>query len=44
MSEFWEEGVSENVCRIRYDHYEKRRKLKLHKINEFIAAMKGSTK
>jgi hypothetical protein len=44
MSDFWEEGISENVCRIRFDHYDKRRKLKLRQIQEFMSALKTNNK
>lgn len=42
MSDFWEEGISENVCRLRFDHYEKRRRVKMQQVQEFMTAMRNS--
>jgi hypothetical protein len=44
MSDFWEEGISENVCRIRYDHYEKKRAVRMKQVNEFMVAIKNQNK
>ena len=32
------DGLPENLCKIKYQHYEKRRKIRLKQVQEFIIA------
>ena len=41
MNDFWEEGVSENVCRLKFEHYERKRRAKHRQIQEFLSNIKS---